>query len=47
MSRLAFLSIAIILSLLPVVAPAAPAHKRPTPRSGDASRYVAALLANE
>jgi hypothetical protein len=32
MSRLLFLSIAIVLSLLPVVAPAAPVHKRPTPR---------------
>src|SRR5204863_5714880 len=32
MSRLMFLSIAIVLSLLPVVAPAAPAHKRPAPR---------------
>jgi hypothetical protein len=32
MSRLVFLSIAIFLSLLPVVAPAAPAHKRPAPR---------------
>jgi hypothetical protein len=32
MSRLVFLSIAIVLSLLPVVAPAAPAHKRPAPR---------------
>ena len=32
MSRLVFLSIAIALSLLPVVAPAAPAHKRPAPR---------------
>ncbi|WP_247519923.1 hypothetical protein [Bradyrhizobium sp. 190] len=27
-----FLSIAIVLSLLPVVAPAAPVHKRPAPR---------------
>jgi hypothetical protein len=32
MSRLASLSIAIVLSLLPVVAPGAPAHNRPTPR---------------
>ncbi len=32
MSRLLFSSIAIVLSLLPVVAPAAPAHKRPVPR---------------
>ena len=32
MSRLVFLSIAIVLLLLPVVAPAAPAHKRPAPR---------------
>ena len=32
MSRLLFLSIAIVLSLLPVVAPAAPAHKRPALR---------------
>jgi hypothetical protein len=32
MSRLVVLSIAIVLSLLPVVAPAAPAHKRPAPR---------------
>ena len=32
MSRLMFLSIAIVLSLLPAVAPAAPAHKRPPPR---------------
>src|SRR5258708_14683015 len=32
MSRLEFLSIAIVLSLLPVVASAAPAHKRPSPR---------------
>src|SRR5258708_36514948 len=32
MSRFMFLSIAIVLSLLPVVAPAAPAHKRPAPR---------------
>ena len=32
MSRLVFLSIAVVLSLLPVVAPAAPAHKRPAPR---------------
>src|SRR5260221_12843644 len=32
MSRLVCLSIAIALSLLPVVAPAAPAHKRPAPR---------------
>jgi len=32
MSRLMFLSIAIALLLLPVVAPAAPAHKRPAPR---------------
>src|SRR5207244_1808224 len=32
MSRLVFLSLAIVLSLLPVVAPAAPAHKRPAPR---------------
>src|SRR5258708_33799573 len=32
MSRRVFLSIAIVLSLLPVVAPAAPAHKRPAPR---------------
>src|SRR4030081_737851 len=32
MSRLVFLSIAIVLSLLPVVAPAAPAHQRPVPR---------------
>src|SRR5258708_36548252 len=32
MSRLEFLSIAIVLSLLPVVASAAPAHKRPAPR---------------
>jgi hypothetical protein len=29
MSRFVFLSIAIVLSLLPVVAPAAPVHKRP------------------
>jgi hypothetical protein len=29
MSRLVFLSIAIVLSLLPAVAPAAPAHKQP------------------
>src|SRR5450631_811292 len=32
MSRLMFLSIVIVLSLLPAVAPAAPAHKRPPPR---------------
>src|SRR6185369_10405713 len=32
MSRLAFLSIAIVLSLLPAVAPAEPVHKRPAPR---------------
>ena len=32
MSRLVFLSIAIVLSLLTVVEPAAPAHKRPAPR---------------
>jgi len=32
MSRLVFLSVAIVLSLLPVVAPAAPVHKRPAPR---------------
>jgi hypothetical protein len=32
MSRLVFLSIAIVLSLLPVVALAAPAHNRPAPR---------------
>jgi len=32
MLRLVFLSIAIVLSLLPVVAPAAPPHKRPAPR---------------
>src|SRR5258708_40198995 len=32
MSRLAFLSIAIVRSLLPVVAPAAPAQKRAAPR---------------
>jgi hypothetical protein len=32
MSRLVFLSIAVVLSLLPVVAPAAPVHKRPAPR---------------
>jgi hypothetical protein len=32
MSRLVFLSIAIVVSLLPVVAPAAPAHKRPASR---------------
>ena len=32
MSRFVFLSIAIVLSLLPVVAPAAPGHKRPAPR---------------
>jgi hypothetical protein len=32
MSRLVFLTIAIVLSLLPVIAPAAPAHKRPAPR---------------
>ena len=32
MSRPVFLSIAIVLSLLPVVALAAPAHKRPAPR---------------
>ena len=32
MSRLVFLSIAIVLSLLPVVAPAAPAHNRLAPR---------------
>ena len=31
MSRLVFLSIAIVLSLLPVVAPAVSAHKRPAP----------------
>jgi hypothetical protein len=31
MSRLVVLSIAIVLSLLPVVAPAASAHKRPAP----------------
>jgi hypothetical protein len=31
MSRLVYLSIAIVLSLLPVVAPAAPVHKRPAP----------------
>jgi hypothetical protein len=32
MWRLVFLSIGIVLSLLPVIAPAAPDHKRPTPR---------------
>ena len=32
MSRFVFLAIAIVLSLLPVVAPAAPAHNRPAPR---------------
>jgi hypothetical protein len=32
MRRLLFPSIAIVLSLLPVVASAAPAHKRPAPR---------------
>ena len=32
MSRLVFLSIAVVLSLLPVVAPAEPVHKRPAPR---------------
>jgi hypothetical protein len=32
MSRLVCLSIAIVLSLLPVVAPAAPVHKRAPPR---------------
>ena len=32
MSRLAFLSIAIVLSLLPVVVPAAAGQKRPAPR---------------
>jgi hypothetical protein len=32
MSRLVCLSIAVVLSLLPVVAPAAPIHKRPPPR---------------
>ena len=32
MSRLVFPLMAIVLSLLPVVAPAAPAHKRPAPR---------------
>jgi hypothetical protein len=32
MSRLVFLFIAIVLSIVPVVAPAAPAHKRPAPR---------------
>ena len=32
MSRLAFLSIAIVLLLLPVVAAAGPVHKRPAPR---------------
>src|ERR1019366_3854964 len=32
MSRFVFLSIVIVLSLLPVVAPAAPAHNRPAPR---------------
>ena len=32
MSRFVFPLIAIVLSLLPVVAPAAPAHKRPAPR---------------
>src|SRR3954462_3435670 len=32
MSRLRFLPVTIVLSLLPVVAPAAPAHKRPAPR---------------
>src|SRR4030081_1148135 len=35
MSRLVFLAIAILLSLLPVVAPAAPAHKQPPPRWHD------------
>src|SRR5258708_8568493 len=33
MLRLVFLSIAIVLSLLPVVAPASPADKRPAPHS--------------
>ena len=32
MSRLMCLSIAVVLSLLPAVAPAAPVHKKPTPR---------------
>ena len=32
MSRLMFLSIDVVISLLPVVAPAAPAQKRPAPR---------------
>jgi hypothetical protein len=32
MSRLVCLSIAVVLSLLPAVAPAAPIHKRPPPR---------------
>jgi len=32
MSRLALLSLAIVLSLLPAVASAEPAHKRPAPR---------------
>ena len=32
MSRLVFLSIAVVLSLLPAVAPAEPVHKRPAPR---------------
>ena len=32
MSRLVFLSIALVLSLLPAAAPAAPAHHRPAPR---------------
>ena len=32
MSRLVCLSIAVVLSLLPVAAPAAPIHKRPAPR---------------
>jgi len=32
MSRLMFLSIAAVLSLLPAVAPAAPVHHRPAPR---------------
>jgi hypothetical protein len=32
LTRFVFLSIAIVLSLLPVFAPAAPAHNRPAPR---------------
>jgi hypothetical protein len=32
MSRLMCLTIAVVLSLLPVLAPAAPIHKRPAPR---------------